>query len=531
MKKLQILLLEDDALDAALTRAILQNAQIPHELRHVDTEDDFCAALDSGRFDLILADYVLPAFDGLAALEIARRKCPDTPFIFLFGTLGEETAIETLKNGATDYVLKQRLRRLPAAIDRTLRESQERSARQAAEDELRKAKEVAETANRAKDQFLAALSHELRTPLNPVLAAVTLLENHSALPDELRPYVQMIHRNAELQARLIDDLLGLTRIAKGKFELHREPVDLHALVQRTLEICHEDIQQKALQVHRHLHAEPAMVYGDAARLSQVLWNLLKNAIKFTPPNGAITIRSQRTADAFIELSVRDTGIGMNPDVLNRIFNAFEQGNTAITHQFGGLGLGLAIAKAVVETHGGRISAESAGKDFGSTFMLRLPCLSPFPPSLRLPEAARPAATSPLRNASLRILLVEDHEDTARIMTTLLTSFQHQVTCARTVHEALDLAIRQSFDLVISDIGLPDGSGTDLMRQLREKRPIRGIALSGYGMERDIQNSLAAGFLAHLTKPISLPKLQATIQEVQTLPPPAPLENASSSPFA
>jgi signal transduction histidine kinase/response regulator RpfG family c-di-GMP phosphodiesterase len=368
----------------------------------------------------------------------------------------------------------------------------------------------AREANRAKDQFLATLSHELRTPLTPALAALAEVISDKRVPADMQDDLRMIQRNVQLEARLIDDLLDLTRVTKGKIDLHFDRVDAHALLGETMHICHTDIVAKSLNVITELQAERSHVKADVTRLQQALWNLLKNAVKFTPLGGTIRITSSSTPDGMLQISITDTGIGIEPEVLPRIFNAFEQGDPWITRQFGGLGLGLAITKAMVEAHHGTVNAASAGKDKGATFTLALPLDMSWAatPVYSLPRLVRAGPTR-----RLRILLVEDHADTSRVMSRLLVKQEHHVQVAPTIAQALQIAETGQFDLVISDIGLPDGSGLDLMQKLLRRQSIVGIALSGYGLEDDIRRSKNAGFREHLTKPVNFQILFDCIDRV------------------
>ncbi|MDZ4401167.1 ATP-binding protein [Prosthecobacter sp.] len=384
---------------------------------------------------------------------------------------------------------------------------------------LQQAKDVAEAANRAKDEFLAILSHELRTPLTPVLATVAMLREAADTSPALLQELDTIQRNVQLEARLIDDLLDLTRISRGKLELHQAVVDVRALLAHAVRnYLIDQATEKNLKVEVKV-AETAATHivGDAPRITQVLWNLLQNACKFTPAGGTITIRafndsaSSGPPPALI-VEITDTGIGIDPAVLPRIFTAFDQGERSRTRLFGGLGLGLAISLAITEKHGGTLTASSPGTGQGATFTLRLPTV---PASTA--EATAPAAPAvPVQPAEAhagRILLVEDHADSARQLTRLLMREGHEVTGAAAVAEAMQLADKHTFDLLVSDLGLPDGSGIDLMRHLAAHHPMPGIALSGYGMEEDVKASLAAGFQLHLTKPVDWPDLKAAIQRL------------------
>jgi PAS domain S-box-containing protein len=390
------------------------------------------------------------------------------------------------------------LRWLGTSTDVTAQQQNEEELR-AARDSAERAKAGAEQANRAKDHFLAVLSHELRTPLTPVVMGVSLLQDRRDLDPAARETLEMIGRNVEMEAMLIDDLLDVSRIARGKVELHKKPVELCTAIQQAVQVCQPDIEARRLHFSIDLGpAAPYWVDADVSRLEQVFWNLLKNAIKFTPHDGYVGIRCWPSEECVVA-EVTDSGIGMEPEAVTRVFNAFEQAERSITRQFGGLGLGLAISKALVELHGGRIEAHSEGRDKGATFRIHLPLTSP----AGQPEA--PAPPAPQRRAvrPLRILLVEDHGVTAKMMKMVLASEGHSVETAGDLSTALEMANRSGFDLLMADLGLPDGSGHDLLRQLRQRGfRFPGIALSGYGQEEDVQRSYEAGFAAHLTKPAS-----------------------------
>jgi len=395
--------------------------------------------------------------------------------------------------------------------------------RRRAEQELKQSKEQAEAANRAKDQFLAVLSHELRTPLAPVLALASALHVDPSLPQELREDLGLIRRNVELQVRLIEDLLDLTRVSSGKLRLELETVDAHAVLRDTLRTCSTDeLARRSLRLDSDFAAAAPFVRADAARLQQVFWNLLNNAIKFTPDGGRITVRTcdgagegNGAADHLV-IEVSDTGVGIDAEALPRIFDAFEQGAESVTRQFGGLGLGLAICKTLVAAMGGRISASSPGRDNGSTFRVELSVADAPPPATTAPDAAdAPAAAAPADPHPLvRILVVEDHVDTSKVMARLLRRSGYHVRTAGTLRAAVESVVREPVDVVISDLGLPDGSGHDLMRHLRASHDgVKGIALSGYGTDEDVRKSHAAGFATHLTKPTDFDRLLETIREL------------------
>jgi signal transduction histidine kinase/CheY-like chemotaxis protein len=371
-------------------------------------------------------------------------------------------------------------------------------------------------ANAAKDQFLALLSHELRNPLSPVIAMVGELE--ATIPDSLavREALEVIRRNVELEAHLIDDLLDITRISKGKLQLNFETICVHQVLHRAYEICREDIDAKDIDVEFRLRAAHSHVEGDPARLQQVFWNLIKNSVKFTPKKGRIAIETDNPEPKKIDIRIADTGMGIEPERIEKIFNAFEQGQISITRRFGGLGLGLTISKALIDAHGGKIRVESPGKDQGSTFSLQLTTV-PSPISVDGDGAKKDARAGLEKGAELarhrRVLVVDDHEDTCIGMKRMLERHGYEITVAHTAKQAVEKVRTQEFDLLISDIGLPDRSGYELMREVRSSKALPGIALTGFGTEHDINEARAAGFSQHLTKPINFERLEEAISNL------------------
>lgn len=371
------------------------------------------------------------------------------------------------------------------------------------------ARDAAEAANRSKDKFLAVLSHELRTPLTPVVLTIAAMEHDPDLPLKLRDDVAMVRRNIELETKLIDDLLDLSRVTSGKLRLQMQPTSAHAVLRHVLESSARDTSGKRLNVSLELNAAHDRVSADPARLQQVFWNVLRNAIKFTPEGGRISVRSENDRPGALRLVVRDTGAGIPPDVLSKVFDAFEQGDVKTTRQFGGLGLGLAICKAVVEMHGGTIRAASEGAGKGAAFTIELPTVDVREARMEPPEAAGESGAA----GPSRVLLVEDHPDTVRALSRLLARSGYQVKTASSIASALQLAAAEPFDIVVSDIGLPDGTGYELMEQMRARYGIQGIALSGYGMEEDVKRSIEAGFADHVVKPVNLAHLENVLRRV------------------
>jgi PAS domain S-box-containing protein len=478
--------------------------------------------------------YVFGAETGARVMEHDRR-------VMEKGGVEEQEGLYPLVGGArTLSSFKAPYRDAAGTIIGVIGIARDVTARRRAEADLQVAKEQAEAASRAKDQFLAVLSHELRTPLAPVLALAGALEADESLPRPLRDDMGLIRRNVELEVRLIEDLLDLTRVSKGKLRLELEAVDVHSLVRDTLRTCStEELVSKHLTLESDLAAPAPFVRADSARLQQVFLNLLNNAIKFTPEGGRIVVRtrnvnagdvgagnfdgtaggeSPRGETPRLVVEVSDSGVGIDSAALSKIFNAFEQGADSVTRQFGGLGLGLTICKALVDAMGGRITAESDGRDRGATFRVELqPAPCPSHESPAAPAAAPSNGETSGRAKStgpLRILLVDDHVDTSKVMARLLSHNGYHVRTAGTLRAAVEAVVSAPVDLVISDLGLPDGSGHDLMRHLRQSHDgVKGIALTGYGTDEDVRKSHDAGFDTHLTKPADFDRLLQTIREL------------------
>lgn len=369
---------------------------------------------------------------------------------------------------------------------------------------LKEAKEAAESASRAKDDFLAALSHELRTPLNPALLLSSARERDEQVPADLRKDFATIRNEIEMEARLIDDLLDLTRISHGKLRLEPQPIELHKLLHASWERLKSEAADKELEVCINLVPPSPWLVGDEVRLQQVFWNVMRNAVRFTPPKGKITIQTHAENHGRHRVEIADSGMGIEAAELERIFTPFEQG--ASGHQFGGLGLGLAICRKLIDLHGGRINATSKGPNMGAVFSIDLPSSSA--PMNATNDVAATFRRDSIKTTNCRILIVDDHSQTRTTLARLLIQRGHQVATADSVEKALECAETFHFDLLLSDLGLPDGSGHELMQKLRLKRPnFRGIALSGYGMESDVGKSLDAGFQAHLTKPVDIQALE------------------------
>ena len=421
-------------------------------------------------------------------------------------------------NGSTHWVLVRGQTSQPPDTDRlrTIGVSLDITQRKETESEQVRLREEAVRASRAKDDFLATLSHELRTPLNPVLLVASDAAQDADFPPAARASFELIRKNVELEARLIDDLLDLTTIVRGKLVIRKEAVDVHTILSDAIAAVQPEFEAKRVALTTSLAAGEHTVFADEVRLVQVFINLLKNAVKFTSEQGRVELHTAAAGSGRIKIHLSDTGIGMTVAELERVFGAFEQGDHATeqgAHRFGGLGLGLAISQRLVELHGGTIQAFSEGRDRGTSFTIELPLhrYSGVPSVDGNPPLA--AIRELNATAENRILLVEDHEPTRRTLAQLLRRRNYSVSSAASLAEAREQAAGATFDLVVSDLGLPDGDGTELMAELRDRFGLRGIALTGYGMEEDISRCRAAGFVAHLTKPIRVESLELALRRL------------------
>ncbi|MDF5708913.1 MAG: ATP-binding protein [Nostoc sp. S4] len=384
--------------------------------------------------------------------------------------------------------------------------------------ERQKAQQAAEVANRIKDEFLAIVSHELRSPLNPILGWAKLLKNRSLNEATTARAIDTIERNAVLQAQLIEDLLDISRILRGKLALNLETVNLAFTIEAALETVQLAAEAKSIQINLHLDLGIGQVRGDSSRLQQVVWNLLSNAIKFTPSGGQVEVYLEQI-DSQIQLRVCDTGKGINPDFLPHVFEYFRQADSSTSRSSGGLGLGLAIVRQLVELHGGRVWAQSPGEGQGATFTVSLPVMQQ---SMELKMEDRSIADdsyplgmlyAPLQG--VRLLVVDDDADTREFLTFLLEEQGAIVTSAASAGEALSLIVQSKPDLLLSDLGMPKVDGYTLIKKLRSLPAHQGgqipaIALTAYAAETTQKQVLTAGFQLHITKPVDPAKLVAAI---------------------
>jgi signal transduction histidine kinase len=549
-----ILLVDDEVRNLDVLESILSSPDY-HLVRAQAAQEALMALID-GEFAVIVLDIQMPGTNGieLAHLIKQRKRTKYIPIIFLTAYFQEDKdIIQGYEVGAVDYltkpvdskILKSKIavfvelfkknreldvlnRALESEIAR--RENAEQALRQTNNElearvlertaELTRANREAVAASRAKDDFLAALSHELRTPLNPVLLLASDSAENLQLPAEVRLQFATIRNNVELEARLIDDLLDITRITHGKLLLNMDWTDVHAVLKEAIATVRFELDEKQISLTLRLAEDQSVMKGDAVRLQQIFWNVLKNAVKFNTQGGEIRVETSIVEESGkMTIKVIDSGIGMTSGEMIHIFNAFSQGHHAGaegTHRFGGLGLGLTISRMLVELHSGVIFATSDGRDKGSTFVIELPLVQSDARNglsmISQPSTRNGVQAGSKKKLGMRILLVEDHEPTRTALTHLLTDRDCKVLAAKSVAEAQALAQQQTFDLVVSDIGLPDGNGYALMSELRDNFGLKGIALTGYGMEQDVARGQNAGFVAYLIKPVRVEYLEKALYD-------------------
>lgn len=641
----RILMLEDDVLDFELAESRLSKGRLTFELTRVVARDEFENTLKNQPFDLILADYVLPSFDGISALEIARELVPDTPFIFLSGTLGEEVAIEMLKRGATDYVLKHRLERLVPAVTRALAEARERASHRTAlaelrkseslarliidglrdhallmldpagnvaswnnaaerllgyresemlnqsfsrcfppeelvrgtperqlkaaraggrstedhqllrtdgttievtsatalvvdddgrelgfskiiqditdkkraeealrrsEDELRARAEALADADRRKDEFLAMLAHELRNPLAGINNALSLLQLSGLDPQEAADARDIMGRQISNMRRLIDELLDVARLTRGKIRLQRETVDACRVVREAVGLVRPQAESRKQRLKAMLPDEPIMLIADSTRLEQIVGNLLNNAVKYTQPGGLIQVELKRV-DGLLMLRIEDDGVGMAPEMLSRAFDLFSQADGSLDRSLGGLGIGLTMVKSLVELHGGVVTAESDGLGKGCRFTVSIPIIE-----IERRESTSAGDEGPVvcnSTTERRVMIVEDNVDSARTLSLLVKHWGYD---SRVVHDgasAIAAAVEFKPAVVLLDIGLPGMDGFRVAERMRHEFGAEGplvVALTGYGRDEDRRRGEEVGIGVYLTKPVQATVLQALL---------------------
>ena len=468
-------------------------------------------AVHARRPQAIVTDVMMPELDGFELLRTLKDDpaTRDIPVILLSARAGEDAALEAITAGADDYVVKPFTGRdLLARIDAQMQRAAERQ----------RARQQLVEANRIKDEFLATLSHELRTPLNAILGWAHLLKSSSLKPGMLERAFESIDRNARAQAQLVDDLLDVSRVISGKLTVKSEPVNLRAVVSEAIDSVRPALTAKAVRLRMDVASDADIVIdGDSDRLRQVVWNLLSNAVKFTPSGGEVSIDIRRVTDA-VELVVRDTGIGISAEFLPHVFERFRQADSAPSRKHGGLGLGLAIVRHLVEAHNGTVTARSSGPGTGSQFVVRLPVASARPRALPAVEGKAPHAHQLI--AGLRVLVADDEPDAREVMRVALESHGGYVVSVSSADEALDALRRSAFDAIVADIGMPERDGYWLMRSIRALPPSQGgtipsVAVTAYATLRERDDAIGAGFTAHMGKPFDPDRLVATLSKIAT----------------
>jgi len=477
---------------------------------------DCGTALKSGKRVLVEDITLSPIFVGTPALDVLLqegvRAVQSTPVLDRSGKL--------VAVFSTHFRVPCRLdERALRVLDLLAVETAAIIERAEAETVLRYAYEQAEAATRAKDEFLAVVSHELRSPLVSILGYTQLLHGKVLDPAKIRRTVEIIEKNSKMQLQLIEDLLDTARIVGGKLKLEVAPADLGSVITNALDVVRPSAEAKEIKLVSTLDPLAGQITGDPDRLRQVIWNLLSNAIKFTPVGGRVEIALKRE-DPHVQIIVRDTGKGIEPEFLPHVFERFLQSDMSSKRRSGGLGLGLALVKHLVELHGGTVEAASAGVGLGAAFTIRLPLRAVYTEPLREREQRREIRPTEAQSlAGVRALIVDDEEDVRGLLSLTLCGYGAETQAVASAKEALERLTRQlpdaAFDVLICDIGMPDEDGYALIRKVRELQPAAGgtipaIALTAYGRAPERVRALEAGFQMHVVKPVEPDELVAVI---------------------
>lgn len=562
-KKVNLLLVDDSEANLIAMRAILED--LGENLISVNSGKRALRTLLDQDFAVVLLDVDMPLIDGFEVATMMRQvqKLKHTPIIFLTALYQNESSVaKGYALGAVDYIFKpiepeilrakvrffielyrksaeiaeqaellretnrrlddlnlnlerrvnERTEQLEIAVADLEREIAERKLIEKERERLlqseKAARAEAERANRLKDEFLATISHELRTPLNSILGWIKIL-NEGADAETAERALEVIDRNARVQAQLVEDILDISRTVSGKLPLLLETVDPKMIVETVIETVRPTLKSKKLTLETDITDEVTLLTADATRLQQVIWNLLSNAIKFTPDGGQVWLTLQQQ-NGRLRLEVRDSGEGIDKDFLPFVFDRFRQADGSTTRRHGGLGLGLAIAQSVVEAHNGTIQATSEGTGKGACFTVELPVVAPQSEAESRPQSgAKINAEEAALLAGMRVLIVDDHEDTRDLLRFILTEREALIQTAASVEEALTIVPDWQPHLILSDLGMPDTDGYQLVKQLRSTNgtgQIPVVALTGYAMDGERMRALAMGFQGFLTKPVNPEKL-------------------------
>ena len=551
LPSIRVLLVEDNAGDARLVREHLADAPGAQGFILEDAPTLAAASVAHGRAasDVVLLDLSLPDSFGLETLKRWQSIAPALPVIVFTGSDDEAMAVTAVREGAQDYLVKgsidgvllsqairyaierkrgqEALRQVNDDLERRveertgeLRETNNRLQREIAEKTLaqqqaaehlaseQEARREVEAANRSKDEFLAILSHELRTPLNAILGWSEILRSGEPDRAEITEGMEVIERNARAQARLVEDVLEISRIICGKIRLRLEAVSLPAVIDAALTSARPAAAARNITLRREIDAMPATTEGDADRIQQIVWNLLSNAIKFTPEGGEVVVRgTQAGGQSTVEIA--DNGIGIKADFLPFVFDRFRQSDGSITRAHGGLGLGLSITQHLLEMHGGHVTVHSEGEGHGATFTVFLPASEKASSSAESPVSLGRATDGSVRPApslvNCRVLVVDDEPDSRRVLVHHLQRAHAQVREAGSVAAAMEALANWDADVLVSDIAMPGEDGYSLLRRLRATdnarlRNLPAVALTAFVRNEDQAQALAAGFQMHLPKP-------------------------------
>jgi signal transduction histidine kinase len=520
----RILILAPTGRDAALTARFITGSGLASEVC-ADVEE-LCAKMSAGAGLAFITGEALTAeaVRCLVAALAAQPAWSDFPLVVLTSGGGETPAnaeVLAALGEAGNVTLVERPVRVTTLVS-TFKSALRARRRQY---DVRGHIAAAQAASRLKDEFLATVSHELRTPLTAVLGWIHVLRGGRLDEEQAARALETIERNARSQVQLIDDLLDVSRIITGKLRLEVRPLDPVSPVESAVEAVLPAAGSKDIRIQKVLDTEIGSISGDPARLQQVVWNLLSNAIKFTPRGGRVTVRLAR-GESHVEISVTDDGEGISPEFIPYVFDRFRQADGTTTRRFGGLGLGLAIVRHLVELHGGTVRAESGGEGRGSTFTVNLPLTPVYQREAEEEQIARPAAEEarssvvvcPENLDGLRVLVVDDEADTLEIIRVSLNQCGAHVTTASSSVEALDLLGRNSPDVIISDIGMPSEDGFEFIRKVRQLPPERGgkvpaVALTAYARAEDRLRVLRSGYQMHVAKPVEMTELVAIVANV------------------
>jgi signal transduction histidine kinase len=519
---LHILLIDDSNDDRELARRAVASGFPDALFTEVAHAGEFERQVNH-RFDCAITDYRLGWGDGLAVLKRLKEKHPELPVIMFTNTGSEEICATGMKSGLSDYIVKRReeFPKLPAAVHTALalaaahRELQQHQAHIAdLLERERAARTEAVRANHLKDEFLATVSHELRTPLSAILGWAHMLQlGHFSREKEQEAYA-VIERNARAQAKLIDDILDLSRIVSGTLRIDLSPLDILTTLRAALDAIQLEATAKSITITTQLDPAPPPIRGDAARIQQVVLNLLNNAIKFTPEAGTVHLTLER-ARSHLQIAVRDSGIGIEPAFLAHIFDRFRQIDIGPTRRHGGLGIGLSVVKSLVEMHGGSVQAFSDGPGKGAKFVVSLPIAVMREQSIAELEEHRMREHQ--RFDSLKqvaVIAVDDDPDTLTIMRHVLEMHGADVSTASSAKAAMALMRERKYDVLLSDIGMPDEDGFSLITKVRSSAGINwdipASSVTAFARSQDREKALLSGFDAHLVKPIEPGELVAVV---------------------